>query len=67
MSVVYGSQTGNAKRLAAQLARDAERGGLAVRLLRADAYPVRELKSERLLIVVISTQATATRPMTHAA
>jgi sulfite reductase (NADPH) flavoprotein alpha-component len=62
LSVVYGSQTGNAKRLATQLARDAERGGLAVRLLRADAYPVRELKSERLLIVVISTQGDGDPP-----
>lgn len=62
LSIVYGSQTGNAKRLATQLARDAERSGLAVRLLRADAYPVRELKAERLLIVVISTQGDGDPP-----
>ncbi|MDR3387172.1 MAG: assimilatory sulfite reductase (NADPH) flavoprotein subunit [Rudaea sp.] len=62
LSIVYGSQTGNAKRLATQLARDAERAGLAVRLLRADAYPQRELKSERLLIVVVSTQGDGDPP-----
>lgn len=62
LSVVYGSQTGNARRLAEKLARDAEAAGLAVRLLRADAYPRRELGSERLLVVVISTQGDGDPP-----
>jgi sulfite reductase (NADPH) flavoprotein alpha-component len=62
LSVVFGSQTGNAKRLAESLARDAEGAGLAVRLLRADTYPLRELKSERLLYVVISTQGEGDPP-----
>ncbi|RDZ29772.1 assimilatory sulfite reductase (NADPH) flavoprotein subunit [Lysobacter silvisoli] len=62
LSVVYGSQTGNAKRLAEQLAAQAEQAGLAVRLLRADAYPTRELKDERLLYVVISTQGDGDPP-----
>jgi sulfite reductase (NADPH) flavoprotein alpha-component len=56
LTIVFGSQTGNAKRIAEALARDAENAGLAVRLLRADAYPLRELKNERLLYIVISTQ-----------
>ncbi|ALN56593.1 sulfite reductase [NADPH] flavoprotein, alpha-component [Lysobacter enzymogenes] len=56
LTVVYGSQTGNAKRLAEQLAAQAEAAGLSVRLLRADAYPTRELKGERLLYLVVSTQ-----------
>lgn len=62
LSVVYGSQTGNAKRLAEQFAKTAEAAGLQVRLLRADAYPTRELKSERLLVVVISTQGDGDPP-----
>lgn len=62
LSVVYGSQTGNAKRLAEQFAKNAESAGLQVRLLRADAYPTRELKSERLLVVVISTQGDGDPP-----
>ena len=62
LSVVYGSQTGNAKRLAEQFAQKAESAGLQVRLLRADAYPTRELKSERLLVVVISTQGDGDPP-----
>ena len=56
LSIVYGSQTGNAKRIAERLAQQAETAGLSVRLLRADAYPLRELKDERHLAIVISTQ-----------
>jgi sulfite reductase (NADPH) flavoprotein alpha-component len=62
LTIVYGSQTGNARRIAESLARDAENAGLAVRLLRADAYPLRELASERLLYVVISTQGEGDPP-----
>jgi sulfite reductase (NADPH) flavoprotein alpha-component len=62
LTVVYGSQTGNARRLAEQLAAEAEAAGLAVRLLRADAYPLRELADERLLYVVISTQGDGDPP-----
>ena len=62
LTIVFGSQTGNAKRLAEALARDAESTGLAARLLRADAYPLRELKNERLLYIVISTQGEGDPP-----
>ncbi|MEA9556669.1 assimilatory sulfite reductase (NADPH) flavoprotein subunit [Xanthomonas nasturtii] len=62
LTVVYGSQTGNARRQAEQLAADAEAAGLSVRLLRADAYPTRELANERLLYVVISTQGEGDPP-----
>src|SRR5690606_13003360 len=56
LTIVYGSKTGNAKRVAEKLAADAEAADLPVRLLRADAYPLRELKSERHLYLVVSTQ-----------
>ena len=62
LTIVYGSQTGNAKRLAERLAGSAEAAGLAVRLLRADAYPLRELKHERYLAIVISTQGEGEPP-----
>ncbi|MFL7979989.1 assimilatory sulfite reductase (NADPH) flavoprotein subunit [Xanthomonas vasicola] len=62
LTVLYGSQTGNARREAEQLAADAEAAGLSVRLLRADAYSTRELASERLLYVVISTQGEGDPP-----
>jgi sulfite reductase (NADPH) flavoprotein alpha-component len=62
LTIVYGSQTGNARRVAEQLAASAEGAGLPVRLLRADAYPLRELKSERHLYIVISTQGDGDPP-----
>lgn len=62
LTVIYGSQTGNSKRLAEKLAREAEAAGLAVRLVRADAYPQRELRNERQLAVVISTQGDGDPP-----
>ena len=62
LSIVYGSQTGNARRVAEKLLADAEAAGLNARLLRADAYPQRELASERLLYVVISTQGEGDPP-----
>ncbi len=62
LTVVYGSQTGNARREAEKIVAEAEAAGLDVRLLRADAYPQRELASERLLYVVISTQGEGDPP-----
>ncbi|MCC7259267.1 MAG: assimilatory sulfite reductase (NADPH) flavoprotein subunit [Gammaproteobacteria bacterium] len=58
LTILYGSQTGNARRIAEEFARRLRDAGLPVRLVRADAYPVRELKAERLLYVVISTHST---------
>ncbi len=62
LTIVYGSQTGNAKRLAERLTAQAAEQGVPARLLRADAYPLRELKTERLLYLVISTQGDGDPP-----
>ena len=62
LTIIYGSQTGNAKREAEALSQEVQAHGLSVRLLRADAYPVRELANERLLYVVISTQGDGDPP-----
>ena len=62
LTVVYGSQTGNAKHQAEALLAQASSKGLKTRLLRADAYPLPELKRETQLIVVISTQGDGDPP-----
>jgi sulfite reductase (NADPH) flavoprotein alpha-component len=62
ITVLYGSQTGNARRIAEQLVRRFEGGGLHARLVRADTYPQRELAQERHLFVVISTQGDGDPP-----
>ncbi len=62
LTVVYGSQTGNARRIAESLVQRLTSESLPVRLLRADAYPLRELKDEHYLAVVISTQGDGDPP-----
>ncbi|HET6807194.1 MAG TPA: assimilatory sulfite reductase (NADPH) flavoprotein subunit [Frateuria sp.] len=62
LTILYGSQTGNAKRLAEALAGRSESGGLPVRLVRADAYSHRELARETQLLIVISTQGDGEPP-----
>src|ERR1700761_6029954 len=62
LTILYGSPTGQAKRIATQLVARAEAAGLAVRLVRADGYAQRELAKETYLVVVISTQGDAEPP-----
>ncbi len=62
VTILFGSQTGNSKRLAENLSRQIENAGFAFRLIRADNYPLRELKSEKFLFVVISTQGEGDPP-----
>ncbi|NYT59283.1 assimilatory sulfite reductase (NADPH) flavoprotein subunit [Alcaligenaceae bacterium] len=62
LTVLYGSQTGNAKRVAESLSEQAQSQGLNTRLVRADRYTTRELKDEQLLYVVISTQGDGDPP-----
>ncbi|HZX69246.1 MAG TPA: assimilatory sulfite reductase (NADPH) flavoprotein subunit, partial [Rhodanobacter sp.] len=62
LTIVYGSQTGNARRIAEQLATRSEAAGLPVRLLRAGSYPQRELAQESHLALVISTQGEGEPP-----
>ncbi|WP_267224318.1 assimilatory sulfite reductase (NADPH) flavoprotein subunit [Dyella silvae] len=62
LTILYGSQTGQAKRIATQLSARAEAAGLAVKLVRADSYPQRDLAKETHLVVVISTQGDAEPP-----
>ncbi len=62
LTVLYGSQTGNARRLAERLGQRAAEGGLDVRVLSTGDYPRQELAGERLLLVVISTQGDGDPP-----
>jgi sulfite reductase (NADPH) flavoprotein alpha-component len=62
VTVVYGSQTGNSKRIAERLGRAAEAAGLAARVYAAGVYPVKDLARERLLVMVVSTQGDGDPP-----
>jgi sulfite reductase (NADPH) flavoprotein alpha-component len=61
-TVLYGSQTGHGRRVAEQLGHAAERAGLAVRVLSTLDYNPRELASESLLFVVMSTHGDGDPP-----
>jgi len=61
-TVLYGSQTGHGRRVAEQLGAALERSGHAVRVLNAIDYESRELASERLLFVVMSTHGDGDPP-----
>ncbi|UHL65606.1 assimilatory sulfite reductase (NADPH) flavoprotein subunit [Paralcaligenes sp. KSB-10] len=62
LTIIYGSQTGNAKRVAESLAERSGALGLNTRLVRADRYATRELKDEQLLYIVMSTQGDGDPP-----
>ena len=52
-TVLYGSQTGHAESLATHLVARLNQSRVQTRLCSASAYPKRELKDERLLLVII--------------
>lgn len=62
LTVLYGSETGNARRTADRFAKDAEAAGLSVALTSTGEYAVRDLKKERYLLVVISTHGDGEPP-----
>lgn len=61
-TVLYGSQTGNARRTAERVAARLGEAGLEARLVSVADYPVRDLKAEKLLVIVISTQGDGDPP-----
>jgi sulfite reductase (NADPH) flavoprotein alpha-component len=55
LTILYGSQTGNAKGVANQLKAQAEAKGLAVKLVNMSDYKTNQLKKEKFLAIVVST------------
>ena len=62
LSIVYGSQTGNARRVAEALRDRAQAEGIAVRLVRTSDYTLRDLGQDRCLLLVISTHGDGDPP-----
>jgi sulfite reductase (NADPH) flavoprotein alpha-component len=55
LSILFGSQTGNAERLAKRIAREAGQRGFAATVHELDKYPTAQLASEARLLFVTST------------
>jgi len=61
-TIIYGTQTGNAKQVAVTFSEQLLAAGIQARVLRSDAYAVKDLKIEKTLYVVISTQGDGDPP-----
>jgi sulfite reductase (NADPH) flavoprotein alpha-component len=62
ISLVFGTETGNSKRLATNLATVAKRKGIHVKLTGLDQYRLDDLANEEYFFVVISTQGEGDPP-----
>jgi len=62
ITILYGSETGNAEGLAQRARQRAEAKGLAARVLDMAEYKHRDLKSERLILVVTATHGEGDPP-----
>jgi sulfite reductase (NADPH) flavoprotein alpha-component len=62
LTVLYGSQTGNGRAIAAALEAAAARRGVAAELVSMADYPTARLKRERLLAIVVSTHGEGDPP-----
>ncbi|GGF11222.1 assimilatory sulfite reductase (NADPH) flavoprotein subunit [Hymenobacter cavernae] len=63
ITVLFGSQTGNSKKVAKQLADAATGRGLKVEVKDMNDYATRNLAQEKLMLVVVSTQGEGDPPV----
>jgi sulfite reductase (NADPH) flavoprotein alpha-component len=62
LTIVYGSQSGNGERIAVQAKAQAEARGLKVRVKPMDEYRPGDLRAEKKLLIVVSTQGEGEPP-----
>ncbi|WBO86573.1 assimilatory sulfite reductase (NADPH) flavoprotein subunit [Hymenobacter yonginensis] len=63
LTILFGSQTGNSKKAAGLVAEAARRRGLQPQVRDMNDYPTKDLKTEQLLLVVVSTQGEGDPPI----
>jgi len=63
ITLLYGTETGNAKRAAATAANKIKQQGQRVKLVSADQYKFHELPKENNLLIIISTQGDGDPPV----
>jgi len=62
ISLVFGTETGNSKKLASQFALSAKKKGIAVKLTSLDQYRLTDLSKEEYFFVIISTHGEGEPP-----
>lgn len=63
ITLAYGTETGNAKKLATSLAAKAKKSGAGVKLVGLDQYKAADLQKEENFFIVISTQGEGEPPV----
>lgn len=63
ITLLYGTETGNAKRLSATLAAAAKKKGMTTKLVDASQYRFEDITKEEYLFIVISTQGEGEPPV----
>ncbi len=62
MTIVYGTETGNSKKLATEFATKAKKKQIQTKLISLDQYRLNDLLKEELFVTVISTQGEGEPP-----
>ena len=62
ITILYGSQTGNARSLAQEIHSKIKQKGLPTKLISMSDYRINQLKKEKWLVVVVSTQGNGEPP-----
>ncbi len=63
ITIAYGTETGNAKKLATEFASKAKKNALPIKLVSLDQYRLTDLAKEEYFITVISTQGEGEPPI----
>jgi sulfite reductase (NADPH) flavoprotein alpha-component len=63
ITILYGTETGNARKLGNSFAASAKKRGITVKLMGLDQYRLTDLSKEEYLFVVISTQGEGEPPV----
>src|ERR1700759_3690311 len=56
ITITYGTETGNSKKLASEFAARAKKIGIAAKLVGLDQYRVNDLQKEEYFLTIVSTQ-----------
>ncbi|HRO45596.1 flavodoxin domain-containing protein [Agriterribacter sp.] len=64
ISILFGTETGNSKKVATEFATQAKKSGINVKLSAIDQYRINDLAKEEYVLLVISTQGDGEPPVT---
>lgn len=63
LTILYGSQTGNSRKVASRMAEHFQETGWKLTLTDLNDYPVKSLSSEKVVLLVVSTQGEGEPPV----